>query len=306
MRLDDPAFRAQLDPNRDPVVLEQRSQAMAAYNPAEASKLFEEAQALKKEMQTTGIAYGKAGPIDVPGYSDMKAHLSNVAENPKWFGEQADAARARAAATNNLHSIRDILESYQSGAASDWKAKALSYAKAAGFDMPSGATSDPAAFETFLKGAYTNIFNQLSTIGGRAPGVEIRGLEHTVANPSLQPEANRQILSKLQGVLDYEDKFYRDISDANEKAGHGLNRADFMNQWAKNPENSLRDMTAKEYGDTAVRGANPPSWTEAARQGRVGHAFILEPGSAPGITTPMRVRFEGLDANGQPKFTRLK
>jgi len=263
-----------------------------------AKKLMDDAAKRTEEIEKTGTATDTDNkPFIVDGFSELQAQKSNIASNPKWFDEAANTARERADTRSYLNSMQEVLETYNTGALAESKAKLAALSAALGGPKLETAGVDAAGFQTMVKDTYNLMFTRLKTIGGRAPAAELNGLQRAAAGADLSPEANRKILAQARGILDYEDKFYRDAVDARKQSNYGLDLSDFQTKWSDKSENRMKGFTDKAYDEIPVRGATPTDWGKA----KPGAQYIIEKGVIPGATKPKKVRFLGIDkATGKP------
>lgn len=205
------------------------------------------------------------------------APLQRITENQKWLDEQASQAIARSQAREQLDTIRGVAEKFKSGAGADWKAQAQAIANSLNLKglLPDTPTMNAAAYQTFMKAALNNAFANVKDMGGKPLVSEITGSMKATANPELQPEANREILSQLYARLDQADRYYGDMSK--EMTGNkGLDRGPYTAQWLAKDENKQSTLADKNRNEIAVRGMPVPT------NPKVGETYILEPGQYPG------------------------
>lgn len=277
--LDDPEFRAAIGPDRDPIVMRQKANAMAEYDSKGAKELWDRAQATEDNMKATGTTLDKNDHvIPVPRWAEQKAANDRVGENQKWADQQATDAMARAQARTQLDEIRKVLETYESGSLAGKKAQVQALARSLGMGglLPGGQTMDAAAYETFMKSALRNVFANVKDMGGRPLVSEIEGFKGATANPELQPDANREILAQLYGALNQADKYYGDTARVMAK-NKALDRSNYTADWQQQKENQLPGMVDAIRKDIGVRGGTPP-----LNKMKEGHVYIVEPGQFPG------------------------
>lgn len=291
----DPAFRSRLGRDRDPAVMRERANELAAIGDSQGAKdLMAQAQATEDRMIATGKAVDKDGNvIDVPGWAQQQASVGRVEPNQKWLDEQGTQALQRAQAREQLDVIKGVLETYESGSLSGRKAQAQALAKSLGIHIPDTATMSAAEYEKFLKATLRNVFSDVRDMGGRPLVSEIQGFEKATASPELQPEANKEILAQLYARLNQLDKYYGDTATEMTK-NKALDRGAYTGNWLKQKENSLVPMVEEVKRDLAVRGATPSD----IKSLKEGHAYIVEPGQFPGVTERGKYRM-GRNAQGQ-------
>jgi hypothetical protein len=228
---------------------------------------------------------------------------ANEADNVKYFNDQAAIDQARQMARMQVNAIRDIVENFESGTFAEQKAHFAGVLRSLGVppDKIQSATVDAPAFQEFTKDMMRGVFSDVAKIGGQLKVAELAGLERASANPSLQPEANQKILAQALGVLNAEDKRYRDEQEARKKLGWNYDRSAFQDEWhGKNKDiGKFVDEVGK---DIAVRGATPPDWSKL----KPGQAYIVEPDPAHGITNPTKLRYLGKDPQtGKHKWQKI-
>jgi hypothetical protein len=170
--------------------------------------------------------------------------------------QQSDAAVARQQVRSNLNALKQVLESYEPGRFAEQKAALVGALKSAGFNVDLGVTADPAKFEEFVKNAMGTVVQQAAAAGDTRLRSEFESILKANANPTLQPEANRAIIGKTLGLLDWEDKHFNDLTDWSEKNPYAYDRTKFERDWIKaNPtEKYIKEATAA----VPVRGAPVP------------------------------------------------
>lgn len=291
----DPGFRSKLGPARDPTVMRQKAEELAAIGDAQGAKdLMAQAQATEDRMIATGRAVDKDGNvIDVPGWAEQQASVGRVEPNQKWLDEQGTQALQRSQAREQLDVIRNVLENYESGSLAGMKAQAQALAKGLGIDLPDTATMNAAAYEKFMKATMRNVFADVKDMGGRPLVSEIQGFEKATASPELQPKANKEILAQLYARLNQLDKHYGDVATEMVK-NKALDRGAYDNTWLKQKGNQLAPMVDEIKRDLAVRGATPSD----IKGMEEGHSYIIEPGQYPGVTARGKYKL-GRNAQGQ-------
>lgn len=298
-----PSFRSRLNPDSDPFVLQQRAREVAPYDKAESDRLAAQAQTILDRWNSTGMANDKDGNIiEVPGWKEWKANQERIKPNQQWIAEQADAAIARSQSREQLNAIKDVLETYQSGALAEAKAKAAALGRALGIDVPDSATANPAAFQTFLKSAYNNVFANMRS-AGTGTDAKMEGLLASTPNPEMQPAANKKILAQMYAMMDYQDRLYNDLTKALETKPD-LNREVFINDWRKRPENQLDTIVKNVAKDLAVRGATPKNRADL----ELGHTYVLEPqdGARFGVKINKPTKYRVVEQDGVRGLQRVE
>jgi hypothetical protein len=228
---------------------------------------------------------------------------ANEADNVKYFNDQAAIDQARQMARMQVNAIRDIVENFESGTFAEQKAHFAGVLRSLGVppDRIKSATFDADAFQSFTKDMMKNVFADVAKIGGQLKVAELAGLEKASANPSLQPETNQKILAQALGVLNAEDKRYRDEQEARKKLGWNYDRSAFQDEW-HGKHKDIGKFVDEVGKDIAVRGATPPDWSKL----KPGQAYIVEPDPAHGITAPTKLRYLGKDTQtGKHKWQKI-
>ena len=230
----------------------------------------------------------------------------NLESNRTFFEQGAAADSARQIARAQLQKLQQLLETYESGKFNDVKASlAASLHSLFGLspDAVSSATTSAEKFEQFIKATYTNVFNQLKTIPGQAKATEIEGLLQASPGPGLQPEANRQIVSSMLGIINHDSDKFRAAINKRDSLSGGLgafNQAGFQREWSADPQHDPTRYIREAYASTPVRGATPSTIGGF----KEGHQYIIEPGQF-GFrgTSPTKVIYLGIDQNTmEPRF----
>lgn len=294
---------SQLPNEMNPDWLMERSREQGQLGNGEAADKFRsEAQRLYDKYTQEGQAMVGGNVVPIPGWDNVQAWKLNVPLNQKYITEQADQALLRARARQQLNTITKVMEDYQTGALSDFKAHAQALAKSLGIPVPNTAGMNAAAYQEFLKSAIRNAFADVKDMGGKPLVTEIENSMQATANPGLQPEANRKIMAMLYANLDQADKYGREVGAAM-SGNKGLDRQPFTTEWLNKPENDLTKMADERERGLAVRGATPDNIADF----KDGQTYIIEPGQfgQTGITKPTKYRFRR-DADGKPHLDLVK
>jgi hypothetical protein len=234
----------------------------------------------------------KVSPEIVEAEAGKAANIESAKNNVKYFEDQATADQARQQTRVQLGAIRTILENYQSGTFAQEKAQLVGALRAAGINVPASATADKDAFDEFTKAMMKNVFSNVKEIGGQIRVAEMAGLEKASNNPSMEPAANKKVLSQSLGILDAADKRYADEVAAYQDQGPTkFNRAKFQLDWRKAPENDFQNFISEAEKNTAVRGANPKEAADYIQ----GHTYIVEPDASNKFKVPQKLRFMGIN-----------
>lgn len=189
-----------------------------------------------------------------------------------------DQFRSRQVAKERMDALIDSLRVLKTGKFAERKGEVIAGLRAMGFDVPDTATANPAELQKFIKNSTANIFDQVKAMGGRILVSEITGLTKANANPELQPEANAALLGQAKGLLDYEDRHFKDYRDwrkQNPEAYSINDVSDFEETWVKN--NPLGKYVKEAEMSVGARGApllpaekRPKGYTYTNDQGVTG------------------------------------
>ena len=275
-------FYGQLADDRSPKKLRERSKQQYA-NGDETGGARLENQARKEEEDILARGYG-IGPgnkqVKLEGWDTYKAQDENRQINQKWLQGAEAKTQARISSLQNLDKIKDIVENYETGTGASWKAQAAGYLSAAGLPVLRTDTTDQEAFAKFLKDSYTQVLSQGSSGGGETDN--LRGMiERSFANPNLPPEANKAILSQVEGQLRYEDAYSTYMAERI-KDSQLVDQKIVGDEWrAKDKEkNNPEYYRAEAYRNTAVLGATPDNPAELKND----HVYMLTPEKFAQIT----------------------
>ena len=275
-------FLSQLDPNANPDDLQARADRQRALGDGPgADDLERESRRVRQEILDTGVGKGPGGvPVKLEGWDTYKAQQSNREINQKWLQGAEAKTQARVSSLENLEKIKDIVENYETGTGASWKAQAAGYLSAAGLPVLRTDTTDQEAFAKFLKDSYTQVLSQGS--GGGGDTDNLRGMiERSFANPNLPPEANKAILSQVEGQLRYEDAYSKYMAERI-KDSQLVDQKIVGDEWrAKDKEkNNPGYHQAEAYRNTAVLGATPDNPAELKND----HVYMLTPEKFAQIT----------------------
>lgn len=288
---------SQLPNEKNPDWLMERSREQGALGNGEAADKFRnEAQALYDRYGNEGHAMVNGQVVAIPGWDQMQAWKQRIPENQKYMNEQADQSIARNRARQQLNTIAKVMEFYQTGALSDFKAEAQALAKSLGIDVPNTAGMNAAAYQEFMKSAIRNAFADVKDMGGKPLVTEIDNSMRATANPGLQPEANRKIIAMLYGQLDQADKFGKEFGAAT-SANPGIQRQQFAADWLNKKENDLTAIADERERGLATRGATPD-----LKDVQLDHTYIIEPGQEAKYGLPLDM----LKGRGPTKMKRVQ
>lgn len=180
----------------------------------------------------------------------------------------------RQIARERLHEIANLMRTYQTGEWAQQKADLVAKARALGIPVKDSDTANPAAFQQFLKNATANVFDQAKALGGRILVTEIAGLTKANANPEMQPEANRAIVGQALGLLDYEDKHFKDYMAWKRANPYAYDPSQFEQGWVE--QNPVSKFTKAAKAEIPVKGEQIP----AADQRVIGSVYMTPKGAA--------------------------
>jgi hypothetical protein len=165
--------------------------------------------------------------------------------------------RGRQIARERLQTLADLMQTYETGSFAQRKAEFAASLRGAGIPVRDTDTANPAAFQTFLKNATANVFDNAKALGGRILVSEINGLTKANANPEMQPEANRAILGQAIGLLDHQDKHFNDYFSWKRQNPNAYDPTEFETKWTK--ENPVKGFTTKAEQGIAAKGISVPA-----------------------------------------------
>lgn len=165
--------------------------------------------------------------------------------------------RSRQIARERLQTLADLMQNYETGSFAQRKADMVAALRGVGIPVKDTDTANPAAFQTFLKNATANVFDNAKSLGGRILVSEINGLTKANANPEMQPEANRAILGQAIGLLDHADKHFNDYFTWKRQNPNAYDTTGFETQWTK--DNPVKDFTTKAEHSIAAKGVPVPA-----------------------------------------------
>jgi hypothetical protein len=165
--------------------------------------------------------------------------------------------RGRQIARERLQTLADLMQTYETGSFAQRKAEFAASLRGAGIPVRDTDTANPAAFQTFLKNATANVFDNAKALGGRILVSEINGLTKANANPEMQPEANRAILGQAIGLLDHQDKHFNDYFSWKRQNPNAYDPTEFETKWTQ--ENPVKTFTTKAERSIAAKGIPVPS-----------------------------------------------
>ena len=312
----DPDFLAKLNPAWSPLEKERLANEIARTggDPNRVDQLRKEAAAAWQYMAEKGYGIGGAegAPVNVPvpGFNTYKVAQDRVPENVKWRQQAGVEFKQRQSLRASFEALAEVMNDFESGAFSQDFSKLQAKLKSLGLPAPSTPQMDADGYDKFVKNAYNVLLQQTNSMKG--PGTDaLRGeILSAINNPGLQPAANRSIFGQGLGLLDWQDRQYRDtlqkLTGADGASGNpALPREEFERDWAEN--NSLRDMQKKVERNTPVAGDVPdsPAGLEEGKKYTFTPAEyfrMLNPTAHPDMTIDkMRASFK---AQGVRRITR--
>jgi hypothetical protein len=154
--------------------------------------------------------------------------------------------------------MQDIMQTLRTGSFAEQKAKIFAALDGLGLPVDKNHLKTAADVEQFVKNGVANTFEQVKAMGGRPLVAEIEGLARANANPNLQPEANRQIVARSIGQLQYLDDYWTAYSDWRSANPYTVDTGSFEKAWRKDHDvKSYEDRAVKEA--TALGSDNPPN-----------------------------------------------
>ena len=298
--LDDPAY----DPRPDEAQLSRLKEQVREIptGTPEHDKTIQEMRQLQADIDRK---YGTA--IDEP----FRAAQQNYNENKKWFEEQSDAAIKRQDLRAKINRMEEVLNTWESGKGASKINDIAAMMKTIGIPVPESAMVNPTEFQKFLKDSMSSVFDEVRSLGGQIRVAEITGLQKASPDPEAQPGANRSILARGLGALDWMDKYYSDAVAEQNKDPYRFNRTNFVSNWVKQNENSHKQFVEEAYKNIAPRGDVPvKNGAFDPSSAKPGHTYIVEPGmgidAIDKLGRPAKVKFIGLDKDGNAQFKAVR
>ena len=163
---------------------------------------------------------------------------SLVKKQPKWTEDTREAQakeeidlkkqmEGREVQRGRLARMLELQQSLETGSFSTEKAKIYAALDSLGLPVDKEKLRTASEVQQFIKNATQQTFAQVTAMGGRPLVAEIEGLARANANPDLRPEANRQIIARGIGQIDYLDDYYR-----------------FFNKWRRDNPGSIHPEDA--------------------------------------------------------------
>jgi len=300
-KINDPSFLTSLDPNNNPKTLRDRAALISGDDPRAAEKLREQATKAQDTMLEKGVGVGPNGElIKVPGWDQWKSMQENVKSNADWFNKQASDALSRQNSRQQLASISKIVENFKPNAFAEQFANIQSSLDAIGIPVPDSAKVNAVAFQSFLKDTLRQIYSDVKQYSGGVKVAELAGLEKQAPSATLQPGTVENIMSQLQGSLNFADKHFYDALDFRNKNKGAFDQADFEGEF--NKKNNLTKYTDDALKDIAVYGAAPTNKASFVP----GKTYILDQGPNGEPVKPHKKRFIKFSAKGNPIFADVE
>jgi hypothetical protein len=191
-----------------------------------------------------------------------------IKSQPEWVKETRAAQakeeikipeqfEGRSVSRARLVRMLDILQTLQTGAFAEQKAKIFAALDGLGIPVDRARLQTAAQVEQFVKNGVANTFEQVKAMGGRPLVAEIEGLARANANPNLQPEANRQIIARSLGQIQYLDDYWNAYGDWRRENPYTIDTGSFEKAWRKDHDvHQYEERAVKE--STAKGSENPP------------------------------------------------
>ena len=297
----DPSFLNQLDPAKNPQALRNRAIATAPNDPAAAAKLREEANQVEKDLMEKGYGMAPNGAlVKVPGWDQWKTEQENIGPNRDYFNKQAQDAVARQYSRLQLDSIKKIVQNFEPNKLAEQFANIQGSLKSLGIDVPDSAKMNAVAFETFLKDTLRQVYADVKQFSGGVKVAELEGLEKQMAGPGLQAGTVENIVSQLEGSLDFADKHFNTAVDYRREHKGAFDQANFEQAFLK--DNKLSKFVDDAYKNTSVLGATPTSKSDLIPN----KIYVLTRGPDGKPIKPVRKRFLKLSESGSPIFADIQ
>ena len=167
----------------------------------------------------------------------------------------SDDAITRQPLITRVGTLAKIMENYETGAWDEQKAAIFGQLRAAGFDVPQDST---ASVQEIIKDSTKQVYDQAKLIGNKVLVAEIQGLSKTVPGVGLTPNANRELLSKMKGLLDWDQQMYEDYMDYRKLNPNDFNTEQWKAAWMKDPRHQQDKFIHNASLDIAPKGMSIP------------------------------------------------
>lgn len=194
----------------------------------------------------------------------LAKRMENITENELKMGQQF---KDRQPMRQRVDNLSQIVEAYQTGAFAENKADAIRWARSLGFDINDTDTANPAAFQKFRKNSISSVIEQAKSLAGPIAFKELDLIGKANTDADMEPEAVVSLLGDAKGMLNYEDKFYKDYAkwrEANPQDPYPDFR--FNIGWVENNPTSKYVEAAKK--DVAALGQKLPTDPSKAVHGQ--------------------------------------
>jgi hypothetical protein len=121
-------------------------------------------------------------------------------------------------------------------------------------------TAKPAAFQKFRYLAVNGLIEDAKKLTGAVSDKDVSLLKTANLDAELEPEAVAFVLANMKGVLNYEDKNYKDyMAWRKENPRNAYPERDFTLSWHEKPENNLTRFKEEAASNIAFLGQKLPS-----------------------------------------------
>jgi hypothetical protein len=261
-------------------------------------------QIAEREAKLASITSGEYVPLGTDGkpITWYKQQAENYAINQESLKSMPKQNVAFGNLNKSLEKISDVFKTFEPGGGADAKAAAISFLRSIGFDPKNMATANPAAVAEINKYSTNAMFDVLKqAVEGTALDSVVQSIKETVPESSLQPKANREVLSSMKGTAAYIMKFNQDYQDAVVK-DKNLNKSLYSSWWMKQPENDAYEITKRFYATTPVRGelTRNTDWSSLTK----GHQYVLDENLDKKVKKPTVYVFTGFEGKN-PLFDKV-
>ena len=253
--------------------------------------LLQRAENIRKKM-SEAMASGNANPSVLEGEMKIIQDQLNAARpmfddniktNMTAQSNLASAFDKYQSAMSGLQTIQNAFLSYQTGSGSPNISSIIAIGDTVlGKDAVQALVGkyrgdySPDLAQEILKSSIDQVYQQLGSIPGGVKVAEIQGVSQTVPSTSLDPGANRTILSKLIGQTQHNAAFAKALHDQTSSMDQNqlgtFNLGAFKNKWVQ--EHKVQDYIDEAYKNTPVKGGTPSDPSKLVD----GALYILEPG----------------------------
>jgi hypothetical protein len=223
------------------------------------ARAVEDARTRLAQIEASGRTTDITGKvINIPNILATRGaeqlNQANVAESAKFIQEGNEFSQRAISQMSALKSLDRIYQNYNAqGLAAGPIANLAALANALGIGdkLPAGYQNSDAKFQEAWKLVTSQIINSASQLPGNAMKTELTTLARTVAEPSLSPEASRNIIIRMKAALDYQNEIFRNYNTNRGTVREYLDNANLDDLWNRSVKKAEEDTP--QYGGRSGR-----------------------------------------------------